>query len=217
MTRSTASIAIGIALACGLTLGSGTARADEPAPFSYVGIGKCKICHKKESIGDQYGAWAASGHAKAFETLLGEAAVGLARERGIEGPPSESGECLACHATAYGVAAEGSGENPLEPSDGVQCETCHGPGSAYRKKTVMEDREASLANGLVVPDEQTCLRCHNERSPTWDPARYTLADGTTTGFDYAQALAKIAHAIPKQVERESAGAEAQPREDGAGE
>ena len=40
--------------------------------------------------------------------------------------------------------------------------------------------------------------CHNERSPTWDPERYTVADGTKSGFDYDQATAKVAHLNPKK-------------------
>ena len=57
--------------------------------------------------------------------------------------------CLKCHAT--GASAD---------MPGVQCESCHGPGSDYKSMKVMKDHEASLAAGLVIPDEATCLTCH---------------------------------------------------------
>jgi hypothetical protein len=69
---------------------------------------------------------------------------------------------LGCHAT--GASAE---------LPGVQCEACHGPGSEYKSMKVMKDREASIAAGLIVPDEATCRGCH-EKAPHEVPA-----------FDYA--------------------------------
>jgi nitrate/TMAO reductase-like tetraheme cytochrome c subunit len=75
------------------------------------------------------------GHAKAFERL--------------EAEDQANEECLTCHATGK------SAEMP-----GVQCEACHGPGSDYKGMKVMKDPEASLAAGLVIPDEASCLTCH---------------------------------------------------------
>ena len=89
----------------------------------------------------------------------------------------------------------------LDPADGVQCESCHGPGREYRKKKIMSDREKALAKGLwdVGEDPAICTSCHNPESPTFDPKRYELADGTHTGFDFEQATARIVHAIPEDV------------------
>ena len=97
-------IVIGFAVGCGLTLGSALTSAADSG-FKYIGASKCKTCHKKELIGNQYGAWEKSGHAKAFETLKGERAIAVAKEKGIAGPPSEAAECLKCHATAAGLGA----------------------------------------------------------------------------------------------------------------
>ena len=44
-----------------------------------------------------------------------------------------------------------------------------------------------------------CATCHNPESPTWDPKRYTLEDGTTAGFDFDQATKRIAHPIPEDT------------------
>jgi len=31
----------------------------------------------------------------------------------------------------------------------------------------MKDRDASVAAGLLIPDEATCMGCHNAESPTF--------------------------------------------------
>jgi len=182
---SMARIVTGFAVVCCLTLGGALTSAADSA-FKYVGASKCKTCHKKELIGNQYGAWEKAGHSKAFETLKGEKAKAIAKEKGIAGPPSEAAECLKCHATAAGLGPNDA-EKPLSNSDGVQCESCHGPGSAYKKKKTMADHKKSLAAGLVIPDEKTCVKCHNDTSPTW------------TGFNFAEAKKKIDHSIPADV------------------
>ena len=50
--------------------------------------------------------------------------------------------------------------------------------------------------GRIVAGKGTCTLCHNDTSPTWKPDRYTLSDGTTTGFDVEQAYEKIKHERP---------------------
>jgi hypothetical protein len=181
-------------LAIGLT---STASAKEPM---YVGVAKCRSCHKKELMGNQYEAWQKGPHAKAFATLKGAEAIKIAKEKGLATPPSESPECLECHVTGHGVDAARI-RYPLKASDGVQCESCHGPGSDYRKKKVMSDQKKSIAAGLWLPskDEKICTTCHNDESPSWDPKKYKLADGSSAGFDYEQAAEEIAHAIPQDV------------------
>jgi hypothetical protein len=83
----------------------------------------------------------------------------------------------------------------------VQCESCHGPGADYRKKKVMSDRDRAKANGLWSPEKNpaVCMTCHNHKSPTFDPMRYALPDGTHSGFDFKQALTRISHPIPEEV------------------
>jgi hypothetical protein len=186
-------VAIGFVLA----LGAVEAAAEDA---QYVGVKKCKSCHKKELIGDQYGTWMKGQHSKAFDTLKGDEAIELAKTKGISGPPSEAEECLKCHATAFGLKAEQLVKGKaLDLKDGVQCETCHGPGSKYKKKKTMADHDKSVAAGMLEPDAETCKQCHNDESPSWDTEKYTLADGSKAGFDYDQALEEIKHAIPEDV------------------
>ena len=79
----------------------------------------------------------------------------------------------------------------------MQCEACHGAGNDYRKKKIMADRDKAIARGLVAEPEKTCVECHNDDSPAWDPERYTLPDGTQAGFGYDQAMEAIAHPVPE--------------------
>ena len=180
-----------IAAVIGLMIvaGAGGSSADD---FKYVGAKKCKTCHKKELIGNQHGEWQKGQHSKAYETLKGEKAAEIAKEKGIAGPPNEAEECLKCHVTAYGEPATAFAKKPLKPADGIQCESCHGPGSGYKKKKTMSDRDKSIAGGMWEPgkDEKICTACHNDESPSWDPEE---------GFDYEDRKEKIAHPIPEDV------------------
>jgi hypothetical protein len=98
----------------------------------YVGAAKCKMCHKV-----QFASWEQTTHAKATD----DAKASTEREF--------SADCLKCHAT-----------NASEEMPGVQCEACHGPGNDYKKMSIMKDRDASIANGLIIPTQETCDGCH---------------------------------------------------------
>jgi hypothetical protein len=165
---------------------------------AYVGVKKCGRCHKKELYGNQVGAWREGPHAKAYATLGSDRAAEFARERGIEGSPQKADECVGCHVTAHGVDARLI-KYDLDPNDSVQCESCHGAGADYRKRSIMSDSEKSIAKGMIEPSADVCLSCHNDDSPSWDPDQYTLPGGGKAGFDYEQAKAKIVHPTPEDV------------------
>lgn len=164
--------------------------AAEEAPATgdpmFVGVDGCKICHKTVKSGDQYGKWMAEKHSKAFTTLGTEEAKAVATKAGVQGNPQEADQCLQCHVTANGVKAELIGPK-FKKEDGVGCESCHGPGSKYKAKKVMEDHDASLKAGLIVPDEALCKSCHNEKSPNFK------------AFDFKTASEQIAHPTPKEA------------------
>jgi hypothetical protein len=189
-------IAIGVAL---LALGAG-AKGDG---FKYVGLKKCKSCHKRGPLGNQYGVWKQRKHAGAFETLKGEKALEVARKQGITVPPHEAPECQRCHATAAMVGPERLAWKPLLLGDGVQCESCHGPGSRYRKKKIMTDHDRAVAAGLWDParNEGICLECHNAESPTF-PAE---------GFDFEAGVKEIDHPIPADVKERREATSARPQ------
>jgi hypothetical protein len=167
-------------------------KKEEPK-YSFVGAEKCKPCHRSKAKGDQYGTWESKAHRRAYETLANEESMKIGKEMGIENP-QESDKCLKCHITAFGVEQERLGPK-FDTTLGVQCESCHGPGSAYSKLSVMKDYEASVAAGLTVIDESTCTTCHNEESPTYKE------------FVFEKAYAKIAHENPQKKEAEEEATE----------
>ncbi len=136
----------------------------------YVGAKKCGMCHKAK-MGNQYKIWKESKHAKAFETLLSEEADKISKEMGFGEKASEASECLKCHVTAYDVDASLLASS-FKRENGVQCETCHGAGSKYKKKSIMKDHAKAVENGLAEyadekAIEEKCRTCHNAESPTY--------------------------------------------------
>jgi len=172
-------------------LASASAQAADPA-HKYVGAAKCKSCHNKELMGDQWGEWEKGVHHKAYETLMSDDAIEIAKKKGLATPPHETDDCLECHVTAYGMPAAAFDKKPIPVTEGIGCESCHGPGKDYRKKKTMSDRDKSVAAGMWEPenDAKICTACHNDRSPTWDAAK---------GFDHEAMMEKIAHPIPEDV------------------
>jgi hypothetical protein len=176
-----ATVALGIAFAPALI---GTALAgSSPDPLvgtaanRYLGADACKSCHDDESTGQQYSKWAETKHAKAFETLASERALEIAKERNIEDPQKDDA-CLKCHRTGFGED-EKAFHRSFDAEKGVQCETCHGPGEDHKKarfKAAMSgETEAGVYTAtpegeiVVSPGKDTCLKCHNEESPTYKP------------------------------------------------
>ena len=161
----------------------------------YVGVKTCAMCHKKEETGNQNQKWLDSKHAKAFESLASDKAKEVAKKLGIA-DPQQSGKCLMCHSTAYNWT-EAVATDKIKPEDGVTCESCHGPGKDYKKKEIMENKDQAIAAGLVNPATKSCVLCHNDKNPTWNPEQYTTKDGKKVGFDEEQAFEKIKHPDPK--------------------
>ena len=163
--------------------------------YDFVGVAKCRTCHKKDAIGNQYGVWLDGKHAKAYETLASDEAKKWAAEAGVDDPQNDD-KCLKCHVTAHGVP-EDRLSRKFDKTLGVQCETCHGAGKGYTKKRIMADLDLARSKGLKRPTAEDCVTCHNDESPAWKPDRYTRDDGSKVGFDFEQAAKKIAHPVPE--------------------
>lgn len=153
-----------------------TAGFAQAQDYEYIGARKCKMCHNKADKGAQYDVWENNAHSKAYETL------GTAEAKKYSDDPQNDPSCLKCHSTYYG--ADEDLMYTIKPEEGVSCESCHGPGSEYKSRSVMMDREKSLANGMTDPTEEVCITCHNEESPTYKP------------FNYAEKVKMIAHDDP---------------------
>jgi hypothetical protein len=159
------------------------------AGAQYVGAQKCGMCHKSEARGNQYGKWLSSPHAKAFESLKGDEAKAVAKKIGID-DPSKSDKCLKCHVTGFGAPASALAEGFDAAAEGVSCESCHGAGSLYKSMSVMkglvDGTQDAEQVGFIKGNKETCLKCHNEQSPTFKP------------FDFDKCWSEIAHPLPKK-------------------
>lgn len=144
--------------------------------FIYVGAAKCKICHKTTKSGNQYGLWEERKHSKSFTALNTDEAKALAADA------PDNPKCLKCHSPLAEKA-------PELREEGVTCEVCHGPGSAYKKLSIMKDHAQAVANGLTEygsPDaiKAHCLTCHE--------------NAHDKPFDFAAAWEKVKHPKPEE-------------------
>ncbi len=138
----------------------------------YVGVKKCKMCHKGKKRGEVYEKWEKGPHAKAFESI---------KAKGEEKNP----ECLKCHATAFEMGGYKVGDSSAANFEGVQCETCHGPGSDYKKLSIMKDKKKAMEMGLIEPTEAVCKKCHGINEHTGK-------------FNFQEAWQKINHNFEKK-------------------
>ena len=153
---------------------------------SFVGAETCGMCHKTEKQGNQFGIWQNSQHSKAYQSLLTEKADKIAKDKGFSTVAAKTPECLKCHVTGYNADPSLLGKK-FKMEDGIQCETCHGAGNDYKSIQIMKDKDAAIANGLVlVSDIHTfCVQCHNSESPTFNK-----------DMDLDKMWEKIKHPIP---------------------
>jgi hypothetical protein len=185
--------AIAIFTLLGFVLAQGGKEAKASAAGNkYIGAEKCKNCHSSDASGNQFAAWQKADHSKAFERLASDEAKKVAKEKGID-DPQKSDKCLKCHTTAFGLAADAI-KKGFDPKQGVQCETCHGPGDAHMKARFAAAADAKPGEVQKIPegeiiskiDQKTCLVCHNDESPTFKP------------FCFYERLAKIQHFDPRK-------------------
>lgn len=144
-----------------------------PAVASYTGAGSCtsSSCHgsvwpKTGGKIDQneYTQWSAKDkHAKAYTILFEPRSKQIARNLKIDGPETST-VCLDCHATN---ATPNERASSFDISDGVGCESCHGPASAWLGPHTTRDwtHEQSLRAGMVDTKDvkkrtEVCLSCH---------------------------------------------------------
>ncbi len=150
--------------------------------YEYIGAAKCKMCHNKSTTGKQYAVWSKGHHANALKSLGSEKSLVYAKANNIADPTKEP-RCLKCHTTYNNVDEDLVAT--LTKKEGVSCESCHGPGSAYKSMGIMKSREKSLAKGLILPTKEVCVTCHKpEGNDFYKP------------FVYEQAIKKIAHPNP---------------------
>lgn len=157
------------------------------ATFKYVGVSKCQTCHKSEAQGKQFDIWQASKHSQAWKNLQTDAADKIAKDKGFTTKAAETPQCVKCHVLGMDIVPDALADS-FSKEDGVQCETCHGPGSEYKAMSIMKDKQKAIENGMnpITDINALCVSCHNPESPTFQ------------GFNFDEMWAKIKHYKPKQ-------------------
>jgi hypothetical protein len=148
--------------------------SNSPAETSkYTGPGSCSStsCHgsvkpraDSRIFQNEYSIWVVKDkHAKAYETLTGPVGQRMGRILGI-GKSEQAAKCLACH--ALDVPADARART-FELTEGVTCESCHGPSSAWLGPHTTRGwtHEQSVAAGMYDTRSlgrraEKCLSCH---------------------------------------------------------
>lgn len=106
----------------------------------YSGEERCGICHEKEHI-----QWSLTKHSDAFISLV---------RKGMDDDES----CVPCHVTGFGNKGGYTLTAQIRPNylEGVQCESCHGPGhascSAFTGSKPVKKQDFEW--------QKLCLSCH---------------------------------------------------------
>lgn len=149
---------------------------------TYVGIeaGGCTMCHDNAAYDFKTTKWRETGHYSLFENALN----GIASDH-------YSANCISCHTTGYDVNANNNGFDDREfvfPDSlflgmydsmmvkypdamklaRIQCESCHGPGSAHYG--AMDD--SKMVSSL---SSENCAWCHDSGSHHIYPYQWDLS------------------------------------------
>src|SRR5665213_134901 len=156
-----------------LLAGIGLRAAESPEPSKYNGPGSCSSpsCHGGVQARDQttvlqneYSTWVVRDkHAHAYVNLTNPVGTRIAKIMGLPSPDTAP-RCLACH--ALDVPAEERART-FDLTDGVGCENCHGPASAWLGPHTTRgwNYDKSLELGMyntrdLVKRSEKCLSCH---------------------------------------------------------
>lgn len=169
------------------------------AQYQTLGPGSCGLgqnnCHTSENDW-----WKDDAHHATVDAFYDDptAYEKIARLAGVDTGSMLKGnqQCMSCHGTVI------SGKEARETEDGVSCESCHGPGSAYKDPHSEGDpklgvnrpgRIKALQLGMVELKNldnraNICVRCH------YITDQKLLAAGHPNGanFNYISGLKKVA-------------------------
>src|SRR6267143_175546 len=143
-------------------------------PSKYIGPGSCAAtsCHGSVKpvagsriLQNEYSTWIIQDkHSRAYQALTGDVGERMAQILKLGAKAEEAPKCLACH--ALNPAREQRGR-AFEISEGVSCESCHGPASGWLGPHTTRSwaHEKSVALGMydtrnVIHRTEKCLECH---------------------------------------------------------
>jgi len=136
---------------------SASTAKDSNAPIKYIGPGSCAAtsCHGSVKpvdgsriLQNEYSTWILQDkHSRSYQALTGEIGERMARILQLGAKAEDAPKCLACHALYTTPEQRG---RPFEISEGVSCESCHGPASAWLGPHTTRDwpHEKSVALGM---------------------------------------------------------------------
>ena len=165
---------LAVLFALGLLADAAVARpSQQTAERNFTGAGSCasSSCHGSvwprtggKIDQNEYFVWASKDkHSKAYSVLLEPRSKRIARNMRIDRPETDAA-CLNCHAVNAPAAKRAA---TFEISDGVGCESCHGPASAWLGPHTGREwtHNQSVAVGMTDTRDirrraEVCLSCH---------------------------------------------------------
>jgi len=175
--------------------------AAEPA---YEGRKKCASCHKSQ--GD---SWSETAHAKAMDSLKPKTRAEAKRKAKLDPDKdyTKDKDCVGCHVDGFGKEGGYEIQAPDKQLTGVGCESCHGPGTDYRRihrkageafeKSKKAAPRQSLADaGQDFQFAERCNACHlNYEGSPWKGAKKPFTPFTPTvdkkyAFDFEKTVRK---------------------------
>jgi len=149
-----------------------TANADD-AVGKYTGPGSCasSTCHgsivartDNRVLQNEYSIWIVKDkHSKAYAALTGPIGERMAKILAL-GSAETAPKCLVCHALDVPESQRG---RTFDLSEGVSCESCHGPAAGWLGPHTERDwtHQKSLALGMydtrdLTKRSEKCLSCH---------------------------------------------------------
>ena len=147
---------------------------DANEPVKYIGPGSCAAtsCHGSVKpvagsriLQNEYSTWILQDkHSRAYQALTGDIGERMAGILKLGTKAEQSAKCLACHGLYTTPEQRG---RPFDIAEGVSCENCHGPASAWLGPHTTRDwpHEKSVALGMrdtrdVIHRTEKCLECH---------------------------------------------------------
>jgi len=172
--RKISNLCIVRAVLCTSLMTLSTTLSAQNEPIRYIGPGSCAAtsCHGSVKpiagsriLQNEYSTWIIQDkHSRAYQALTGDIGERMARILKLGAKAENAPKCLACHALNPPPEQRG---RAFEISEGVSCENCHGPASAWLgpHTTRSWPHEKSVALGMadtrdVIHRTEKCLECH---------------------------------------------------------
>jgi hypothetical protein len=147
-----------------------------PVAPQFVGAGSCaaSACHNGHIVngnaGSEYATWITrDGHAKAYEVLFEERSKLIQKHLRSRAPAHEEQRCLNCH-VAPNLEPSFITKAPYFKTDGVSCESCHGPAEKWLNVHQLPawrslNAEAKKIQGMndtqsLLGRARLCVQCH---------------------------------------------------------